>query len=100
MSVALLNLFDNLNGQKLKNILITFTITVTVFNCPIYIFIGFDVAFMYSKTTLEISSRTNILFKTVLTGYQINHIITITMKDPSRVISSIGDTACKIIRKC
>ena len=65
---------------------------------PTSIFVGFDVAFMSSKMTLEISSRTNILFKAVLTGYQIDNVITITMKDPSRIISSIGDTACKIIR--
>ena len=67
-----------------------------MFSRPTSIFIGFDVAFMYSKTTLESSSRTNILFKAVLTGYHIDHVITITMKDASRVISSIGDTVCKI----
>ena len=63
-----------------------------------HIFVGLDMTFMYSKTILEISSRTNILFKTVLTGYQIDNVITITMKDPPCVISSIGDTACEIIR--
>ena len=52
---------------------------------------------MYSKTTLESSSRTNILFKAALTGYQKDNAIIITIKDPSRIISSIGDTACKII---
>ena len=62
------------------------------------IFVGFDMAFIYSKTTIEISSRTNILFQAVLTGYQIDNAITITMKDPPRIISSIGDTACEIIR--
>ena len=46
------------------------------------IFVGFDMAFIYSKTTIEISSRTNILFQAVLTGYQIDNAITITMKDP------------------
>ena len=62
------------------------------------IFVGFDMAFIYSKTTIEISSRTNILFQAVLTGYQIDNAITITMKDPPRIISSIGDTACEIVR--
>ena len=47
-----------------------------------YIVVGFDMAFIYSKTALEISSRTNILFQAVLTGYQIDNAITITMKDP------------------
>ena len=64
------------------------------------IFVGFDMAFIYSKTTIEISSRTNILFQAVLTGYQIDNAITITMKDPPRIISSIGDTACEIVRTC
>ena len=72
-----------------------FTHTIKVFCCPTSIFVGFDVAFMYSKTTLEISSRTNILFKAALTGYQIDNAITITMKDPSRIISSIGDIVIK-----
>ena len=62
------------------------------------IFVGFDMAFIYSKTTIEISSRTNILFQAVLTGYQIDNAITITMKDPPRIISSIGDTASEIVR--
>ena len=62
------------------------------------IFVGFDMAFIYSKTTIEISSRTNILFQAVLTGYEIDNAITITMKDPPRIISSIGDTACEIVR--
>ena len=65
---------------------------------PTSIFAGLDIALMCSKTILEISSRINILFKTVLTGYQIDNVITITMKDPPCVISSIGDTACEIIR--
>ena len=64
---------------------------------PTYIFVGFDIGFMYSKTTLEISSRTNILFQAVLTGYQIDNIITITIKEPYCIISSIGNTACEII---
>ena len=54
--------------------------------------------FMYSKTILEISNRTNILFKTVLTGYQIDNVITIPMKNPRCIISSIGDTARELIK--
>ena len=67
---------------------------------PTSIFVGFDIAFMYSKTILEISSRTNILLQAVLTGYQIDNVITITMKDPPPpcIISTVGDTACEIIR--
>ena len=65
---------------------------------PTSIFVGFDMAFIYSKTTLEISSRTNILFQAVLTGYQIDNAITITMKDAPHIISFIGDTACEIVR--
>ena len=65
---------------------------------PTSIFVGLEIAFMYSKTILEISRRTNILFKTVLTGYQIDNVITITMKDPRCIISSIGDTAWEMIR--
>ena len=61
------------------------------------IFVGLDIAFMYSKTILEISNRTNILFNAVLTGHQRDNIITITMKDSPCIISSIGDTACEII---
>ena len=57
-------------------------------------FVGFDIAFIYSKTTLEISRTTTQCF----TGYQIDNVLAITMKDPSRIISSIGDTSCKIIR--
>ena len=66
---------------------------------PTSIFVGFDIAFMYSKTTHEIISRTNILLQVVLAGYQVDNVITITMKDPPHIISSIGDTACEIIRK-
>ena len=66
--------------------------------CPTSIFVGVDITFMSSKKILEISRRTNILFKTVLTGYQIDNVITITMKDPPCIISSTGDTACEIIR--
>ena len=66
--------------------------------CPTSIFVGVDITFMYSKKILEISRRTNILFKTVLTGYQIDNVITIKMKDPPCIISSTGDTACEIIR--
>ena len=58
---------------------------------PTSIFVGFDIAFIYSKTTLEISSRTNILFQAVPTGYQIDNVIAITIKDSPRIISSIGD---------
>ena len=56
---------------------------------PTAIFVGFDIVFMYSKTTLEISSRTNMLFQAVLTACQIDYVITIAMKDPPRIISSI-----------
>ena len=65
---------------------------------PTSIFVGLDIPFMYSKTILKISSRTNILFKTVLTGYQIDNVITITMKDPRGKTYSICDTACEVIR--
>ena len=52
---------------------------------------------MYFETILEISNRTNILWKTVLTGYQIDNANTITMNDTPCIIVSIGDTACEII---
>ena len=52
---------------------------------------------MYFETILEISNRTNILWKTVLTGYQIDNANTITMNDTPCIIFSIGDTACEII---
>ena len=68
------NLFNNLNRQKLKNIAIIFTQTIKMLFSPTYIFVGFDIGFIYPKTVLEIDSRTKILFKTVLTGYQINNI--------------------------
>ena len=55
------------------------------------------IAFMYSKMTLGIGSRTNILFQVALKNYQIDNVITITMKDSLRIISSVGDTACEII---
>ena len=58
---------------------------------PTSIFVGFDIAFIYSKTALEISSRTNILFQAVPTGYQIDNVIAITIKDSPRIISFIGD---------
>ena len=45
---------------------------------PTSILVCFDIAFMYPKMTLEISSITNILFQAVLTGYQIDNIIAIT----------------------
>ena len=47
---------------------------------------------------LEISSRTKILFQAVLTGYQIDNVIAITMKDPHHIISSVGNNTCEIIR--
>ena len=64
---------------------------------PTPIFVGLDIAFMYSKMILEISSKTNILFKAFYTGYQIDNVITITMKDNPCIIYSIGETACEII---
>ena len=64
---------------------------------PISIFVGFEIAFMYSKTILELSSRITILLQAVLTVYLVDNVI-ITMKDTPRIISSIGDTACEIIR--
>ena len=48
--------------------------------------------------TLESISKTNILFQAVLTGYRIDNVITITMKDLPRIMSSIGNTACQVIR--
>ena len=60
-------------------------------------FAGPDITFMYSKTIIEIGSRTNILFKKVLPGYQIDNVHTITMRDTPCIISSVGDTACEII---
>ena len=65
---------------------------------PTSILVGLDIAFVYSKMNIKISSRTNILFQAVLTSYQIDNIIKITMKDPPRIISSIGDTACVFTR--
>ena len=65
---------------------------------PTSIFVVFDMAFMNSKTIPEISSRTNILLQAVLIGYQVDNVITIAMKDHLSIISSIGDTACEIIR--
>lgn len=54
---------------------------------------------MYSKTTLQISSRTNILFQAVFTSFQTDNVIKVTMNEPPRIISSIGDTASEIIVK-
>ena len=65
---------------------------------PTSIFVGFDIAFMYSKTILEISSRTNILLQAALTDYQVDNVITITMKDPLVYYLLFGDTASEIIR--
>ena len=64
---------------------------------PTSFFAGLDIAFMYSKSMLEISRRTNIFFKVVITGYQIDIITTITMNEPLCIISSIGDTVCEIV---
>ena len=73
MSGITINLANNLNKQKLKNIAIIFTFTIKGFCRPTSIFVGFYVAFMHSKTTLKIKSRTNILFKAVLTDYKIDN---------------------------
>ena len=61
-------------------------------------FVGLVIAFMYSKIIVKISIRGNILFKAVLTSYQIDNVIRSTMKDPPYIISSVGDTACEITR--
>ena len=92
-----INFFNNLNRQKLKNIVFIFRHTIKILCRPTSVFVGLGIAFMYSKTILEISSRTNILFNTVLTGYQIDNVITITTKEYPFIIS-IGTTACEIIR--
>ena len=55
---------------------------------------------MYSKTILEINNRTNVLFKAVLTDYQIDNVNTVTIKDSPHIISSLGNTACEIIGTC
>ena len=65
---------------------------------PTSIFLGFDIDCMYSKTILEVTSRTNIFLQVVPKGYQVDNVITITMKDSPCIISSTGDTACEIIR--
>ena len=77
-----MNLLNNLDRRKLANVVIIFTHTIKMLYRPTSIFVGFDIVFLYSKTTLEISSRTNILFQVVLAGNQIDNVITITMKDP------------------
>ena len=82
----------------MENIAIIFTHTIKMLFRPTSIFVSFDITFMYSKTFLEISSRTNILLQAVLTGYQVDNVITVTMKEPPRIISSIGDTECEIIK--
>ena len=64
---------------------------------PTSVFAGLDIAFMYSKSMLEISRRTNIFFTIVITIYQIDKITTITMNEPLCIISSIGDTVCEIV---
>ena len=63
-----INLSNDLNRQKLKNIAIIFTLTIKMLCSPTSIFAGLNIAFMYSKAIFEISSRTNVLLKTVLTG--------------------------------
>ena len=50
-----------------------------MFCSPTAISVGLDIAFMYSVTIPEINSRTNILSKAVLTGYQVDNANTITM---------------------
>ena len=77
-----MNLLNNLDRRKLANVVIIFTHTIKMLYRPTSIFVGFDIVFLYSKTTLEISSRTNILFQVVLAGNQKDNVITITMKDP------------------
>ena len=50
---------------------------LSYFHIPLkcFDFVGFDIAFMYSKMILQISSRTNILLQAVLTGYQVDNVI-------------------------
>ena len=52
-----------------------------------YIFVGLIIAFVYFK----VNSRTNILFKTVLTGYQEDEVIAITMEKTPCVTFFVGD---------
>ena len=87
-----------MNREKLKNIAIIFTHAIKMLCRPTSIFVGLDIALMCSKTILEISSRINILFITVLTGYQVDNVITIPVKKPRCIISSIGDTARELIK--
>ena len=70
-----MNLFNNLDRQKLANVVIIFTHTIKMLCRPTPIFVGFDIAFVYSITTLEISSRANILFQAVLAGNQIDNVL-------------------------
>ena len=97
MSVALLQTCSIIWTDKNWEIFLRFLhIPLKYFAVP-HLSVGFDIAFMYYKTTLEISSRTSIYFQAVLTGYQIDNVLTIKMKDPPRITSSVGDTACEII---
>ena len=50
-----------------------------MFCSPTAISVALDIAFMYSVTIPEINSRTNILSKAVLAGYQVDNANTITM---------------------
>ena len=87
-----------MNRQKLKNIVIVITHTIKMLCRSTSIFVGLVIVFMYSKMIVKISIRGNILFKAVLTSYQIDNFIRSTMKNPPCIISSVGDTACEIIR--
>lgn len=77
--------------------MISYKLNIKILYSPIPNFAGLDIAFMYSKSMLEISRRTNIFFTIVITSYQIDKITTITMNEPLCIISSIGDTVCEIV---
>ena len=70
-----------MSRQKLKNIANIFTLTIKTLCSTTSIFVILDIPFYVFKTILEFSSRTNVLFKTVLTGYRTDNINTIKMKD-------------------
>ena len=72
-------MFSHLNKQKLENIAIIFTHTIKMLCRPTSIFLGIDIDCMYSKTILEVTSRTNIFLQAVPKGYQVDNVITITM---------------------
>ena len=86
-----------MNRQKLENNAIIFALTIKKLCCPTFIIVGLDITFMYSITILKNSGQTNIFFKAIFTVNQIDNTNTITMKDTTCMISSIGDTACEII---